>query len=167
MINKYPDGADKLVPIHLIKDESFLDVCDARITTFYHLWKSKHKGDTLPARSDFDPIEMKELLPFIYMVDKKTPTGDYRYRLVGTNDVEVRRYDPTGKLVKDCFAGASAEDSIINYDYVFNEKSILYDMSVLKLGGPVSYRDQFLMVPTTSDGVNVDIVIGLAVQEGY
>lgn len=163
----YPDGADKLESIHFFKDERFLEVCDERIITFYNLWQSKHQGDLLPRRADFDPSEMVKLLPYIYMVDKQTPNGDYRYRLVGTNEVAIRRYDPTGKLVKDCFAGLCAADSIANYDYIFQEKGILYDLSDMKLGGAITYRDQLLLLPTASDGINVDIAIGLAVQDGY
>ena len=161
---EFPEGSQKLKPGHLIRDESFLEICDPRIKTFYQLWLSKKAGDRLPRRADFYPDEMIELLPYLFMVDIEPESGDYRYRLVGTNEASLRNFDPTGKLVKDHYAASTAQEALDNYDYVFSAKSFLFDASEITRPLYTPIRDHTLFVPTSSDGATVDIVIGLGVQ---
>ncbi|RED51605.1 PAS domain-containing protein [Aestuariispira insulae] len=61
-----------------------------RIRSFYNYWQSKRKGSRFPERSDIDPLEITSLLGHVFLADilDETPT-DYRYRLVGTDIVEI------------------------------------------------------------------------------
>jgi hypothetical protein len=166
MFNKsYPEGIDKLISHLAIKDETFLQICDSRIKEFFRLWNDRKQGDNLPRRVDFEPEEMITLLPFIFMVDIEDQTGEYKYRLVGSNEVLLRGTDPTGKLVKEYCAAHRAEDALKNYDYVFQQKSHLFEISDLGKSHSIRIKDQSLLLPTSSNGRHVDIVIGIAVQD--
>lgn len=157
-----PSG--RLEKQYLIRDDSFLEICDPRLSELYHLWLTKCRDGQIPKRSDFDPGEMKSLLPFIFMVDRESESGDYRYRLLGTNEFNLRGYDATGLLVRDHCAAAVAQEALDNYDYVFNSKSILFDAAEANWDDNRRFSDQTLFLPTSSDGETVDIVIGIAVQ---
>ncbi|MGO1118023.1 PAS domain-containing protein [Rhodovibrionaceae bacterium A322] len=161
---EFPEGADKLKSGNIIRDTAFLKVCDDRIRELYDLWKSKSQPGGLPRRADFQPEEMTSLLPFIFMVDKEPVNGDYRYRLVGTNEVQLRRFDPTGKLVKDHCASIDPQLALDNYDYVFGQKGLIYDSTEIDRSPYPPIQDQTLLLPTSSDGKTVDIVIGIGVQ---
>lgn len=160
---KYPEGAEKLEDGILFKDESFLEFCDRRLIILYELWKSKKKGDLLPRRADFDPSEMKELLPHIFMVDRKTPTNEFRYRLVGTQEVQFRGIDPTGKLVKDTCAAENPDDALKNYEYIFSTGNFLFNLCEFN-GRRLIIEDHTLFLPTASDHKNVDIIIAISYQ---
>ncbi|MGO1118024.1 PAS domain-containing protein [Rhodovibrionaceae bacterium A322] len=162
---EFPEGADKLKPGNLIRDESFLEICEPRIEFFYNLWlEKKERRGFLPRRADFSPEEMIELLPYIFMVDIDPSSGEFRYRLVGTNEVRLRRFDPTGRLVKDHCAATDPQIALDNYIYVFNSKSYLFDGTEMERPPYPPVKDHTLFVPTSSDGATVDIVIGLSVQ---
>jgi hypothetical protein len=65
------------------------------------LWKSKKKGDALPYRSDFSPLEMKDYLTNIYIIEVLDNGADFLVRLAGTG--------LTGKFGDD-FTGAKYSD---------------------------------------------------------
>jgi hypothetical protein len=59
-------------------------------------WGSKLAGRPMPARSDLDPVEIPDLLPFIVLTDITHHPFEMRYRLVGTGVVARCSYDYTG-----------------------------------------------------------------------
>jgi hypothetical protein len=76
------------------------ETCHPNTWAIYRYWQEKCRGRSMPARSDLDPLDMpKGLLPGLCLVDVAPDERRYVYRLVGTADVEVRGYDPTGKSV--------------------------------------------------------------------
>lgn len=161
---KYLEGAEKLEDGLLIKDKSFLTECDWRLRKLYELWESMADSYALPAKKDFDPLKMKDLLPFIFMVDKQPETNEYRYRLVGTQEVQFRGMDPTGCLVRDHCAAENPEAAIANYDYVVNSRKPLYNLAEFQGSHMLRYHDQTLFLPTASNGIDVDVVLGISVQ---
>lgn len=50
----------------------------------------------IPLRSDFDPTELRDLLPNILIVDVEHDPLRFRYRLVGTRVVEFNSQEFTG-----------------------------------------------------------------------
>lgn len=64
----------------------------------------------MPARADFDPVEMVPLLPHLFLVDV-AEAGDlrrFRYRLIGTAIVTLLGRDSTGKWADDALHGDNA-----------------------------------------------------------
>ncbi len=163
-VRKYPKGSEKLEDGLIIKDDSFLGECDWRLKKFYELWMEKHDSYALPSKKDFDPVEMCDLLPYIIMVEKHLETDEFRYRLVGTNEVQFRGMDPTGQLVRDTCAAENPEKAIENYDYVMNQKRPLYNVCSFEIGHRRKFLDQTLFLPTASNGIDVDVVMAISVQ---
>ncbi|HVO02033.1 MAG TPA: PAS domain-containing protein [Candidatus Cybelea sp.] len=102
-------------------------LCHPAILKVLAYWESKRHGRTMPRRSDIDPAELVELLPFIMLVDVVGDERRFVYRLVGTGEVEVRGRDPTGKAVAEAYFAASAHDALKNYQAVCDTHAPLYE----------------------------------------
>ncbi|HVT51109.1 MAG TPA: PAS domain-containing protein [Dongiaceae bacterium] len=77
--------------------------CHPDILTVLAYWESKRRGRVMPGRDDIDPTELVKYLPYISIIDVVEDPRRFVYRLVGTMEVEVRGFDPTGKAVADGF----------------------------------------------------------------
>ncbi len=146
-------------------DESFLAVCDAKIREFYEFYCSKKQGRKMPCRQDFDPMEMKEFLPSLTLVDVDQVNGEFSYRLVGTKEVEIRGNDPTGKTVKEAFYGALLEEVEENYNYVCDSRSFIYDHTNESEDQDQVLYDETLFLPLSRDDDKVNIVLLFSVQQ--
>lgn len=62
----------------------------------YRLWLGKRRGERLPGRRDFDPVEMPQLLPYLTLFDVEHEPLRFRIRLVGTAIVGAMGRDTTG-----------------------------------------------------------------------
>jgi hypothetical protein len=65
-----------------------------------HRWWMSKRGNDIPDRSVFDPIEFKKLLPYILIADIEQPFR-VRYRVVGTKVVEATGFNITGRYLDD------------------------------------------------------------------
>src|SRR5678815_3979586 len=93
-----------------ITGPGFLARCSRRTAGFYRYWESKRRNGALPARADLDPLEMKQWLAGIVLVDVRRMPGEsppWRliYRLVGTRANDLREQEATGKTVQEGHAG--------------------------------------------------------------
>ncbi|MBS4047748.1 MAG: PAS domain-containing protein [Alphaproteobacteria bacterium] len=129
-------------------------------------WQSKCKADgRLPGRSDLDPLELRTLLPHIYLIDVLPGTVPdrwrFRVRLLGEKHVEVYGPGMVGKVIDDVFPPAVAAE--------FNR---LY-ATVVRRRGPVVNRGRVswlrnkewleyegMHAPLASDGVTIDCIFG-------
>jgi hypothetical protein len=63
----------------------------------YDYWVAIRGTRAMPARSDVNPADIPQLLPFLVLVERSE--GQLRYRLVGTAIARAAGYDPTGCTV--------------------------------------------------------------------
>jgi CheY-like chemotaxis protein len=69
----------------------------------YEYWLEKAAGRRAPDRRDLDPVEVKDILPHLSIIEIFAEDGDHhhRYRLVGTRVVEALGYNPTNQIVEE------------------------------------------------------------------
>src|SRR3546814_145257 len=73
-------------------------------------WQSKcGPGGRLPGRRDLDPLELRGLLPNIYLIDV-LPDRRFRIRLLGEAHVEVYGTGKVGRIIDDIFPPAVAAE---------------------------------------------------------
>ncbi len=113
----------------------------------------------MPSRADLDPIEMKQWLPGITLIDVFENPRRLVYRLVGTKLIELRGRDVTGMTVEEGFIGASLEDVLENYRLVIEEKTLVYDWDPLPSPDGWFREPEGLLLPLSTDGETVDKVI--------
>ena len=141
----------------------FLAEASLKVKEIYSYWDSLRRGSAIPRFSDFDPTHLPAHLPGIILVEAEgldsNGTGIFRYRVVGSDEVANRGFDPTGKLVQEGYFSSSQEDAIASYEAVRKNRSFLYEPIefVSKDGIPV---DEFsILLPLSEDGKNVSHIL--------
>jgi hypothetical protein len=131
----------------------------ADVRAMHAYWVEKCRGRAMPRRADIEPAEIKRLLPFIVLVDV---TGDERrfvYRLVGTQEVDERGGDPTGKSVREAFFGGSLEEALSCYEYVVAKRApFCYRDPYLAPDGEI-LTDDIVYLPLSEDGTAVSMIL--------
>ena len=72
-------------------------------------WSRIRDGKDLPARSDFDPLDLRGALGWVTLADRNADAGEFRYRLVGTRVSELTGIDLTGQPVSAMPIGGYAD----------------------------------------------------------
>lgn len=79
---------------------------EKRLESLYAFWDARRNGRPVPARADFDPIDMRPWLGHLMLVD--WADGKWVYRLYGTAFVEAFRREMTGKSIDELPAEQAA-----------------------------------------------------------
>ncbi len=67
-------------------------------------WQAKRRERALPLRRDIDPLQLKQHLGSLNIIECLPGLDDFRYRLIGTNIVAAYGRDSTGKTVREIYA---------------------------------------------------------------
>ena len=145
----------------------FLQRCRPPTAAFYRYWASKHRGRAMPSRSDIDPLEMKDWLPGVALIDVKsvadTKPGAFpyelRYRLIGTRPTRLRGQDVTGMRVEIAYFGADLGAALENYRLVIEQKTQVYDWDRTPSSDGFAREAETLLLPLSADGKAVDMVL--------
>lgn len=137
----------------------FLKVCTPRIRQVYEYWDSKRGDRAMPSRADIDPSEIRDLLPGIILIDVECNPLRLTYRLVGTDEVEARGYDPTGKCVKDHVFAVTPEFGIETYSLAAERGVVVYDQEPWAAPNPRLCEVGSLVMPLSSDGTTVKMLM--------
>lgn len=136
--------------------------CDARIRRLFDYWQSIHPaGDGLPGRRHVEPLHLPELLRWLCLIDVAREPLRFRYRLVGTGQVQALRRDLTGQWL---------DAALPEF-----ERSTAYADLVAVAAGAIRYRRgppdipledgdalmERLLLPLAQDGSRVDMILGM------
>lgn len=134
--------------------------CKAETVALYDYWCRKRGNRAMPTRADIDPAEMPaRLLPCLCLVDVVGDARRYVYRLVGTADVQVRGYDPTGKPVAEAFYGPDVSNALACYDTVVSTRAPLLDTEPFVATNGRYATEETLFLPLSDDGTTVNKII--------
>ena len=104
-------------------------------------WERKRGTREMPTRSDIDPLELKQHLGWLVMVDVLPEPGRFRFRLVGTKVVEAYGRDSTGRTVEEAFADADP----VGYAFLLDLfGTIVEQRAVARAKGPIRPTHQML-----------------------
>ncbi len=134
------------------------------IRELHEYWISIHPSAGLPGRQHVDPSAITNLLPHVFMVDVTRNPLRFKYRLVGTDYVQMMGKDLTGGFLDEVHPGFHG---LILHQYT--ETAELGRPAYRK--GPVMYtrphRDYLgmerLIVPLARNGIEVDMILGVIV----
>lgn len=138
----------------------FPSTCGPETVVVYEYWRSKCGDRPMPSRADLDPLEIPpRLLPCISLVDVVAGRRRYVYRLVGTADVQVRGFDPTGKSVTEGFYGPDAANANACYDMVVSTRVPLLDSDPFIASNGRYATEETIFLPLSDDGRNVNMIL--------
>ena len=136
--------------------------CHASLRQLYEYWDMRRGGRSMPARSDLDPVDLKQLLPVLILIDVVPDARRYIYRLVGTREVEMRGRDPTGRSILEAYYGESAEGTTFYLDRVVQRREpVLYRGTYQPLSTRIQC-DDVLFLPLSKDGEAVNMIMLLS-----
>jgi hypothetical protein len=123
-------------------------------------WCAKRKGRAMPSRKDIDPLELRRLLPNIYLIDVVKPSL-YRYRLVGTTISNRLRGDATGRFADEKIFGEHAHLIIEMYDHVVESRAPIINRA-RSFWTEVDWLNYTsVLLPLSPDGDNVTMMLGV------
>ena len=137
---------------------------DRRLRRVYDYWQDKRGARAMPARADVDPGELRSVLPYLMLTDVLDDGCRFRYRLFGTAVAEAFGLDPTGRFVDEVMSDPKYRAFIVGlYRDIVAMKRPIY--STTRYGGhrDVEMWTQRLMMPLSSDGEAVDMVLSIQV----
>ena len=144
---------------------------DDRLVRFFDYWRSKATAKRIPARADFDPVEIPELLPWIFLVDVLGDAGKRRIRcrLIGTAIVERTGRDVTGQYFDEgMFTPKTYEAVMAAYEPVIAQgvPTFFASRPDVLLNDALEYTPYTrVLCPLANDGKTVDMLAGLMAFE--
>lgn len=122
-------------------------------------WQGKRDERSMPAREDIDPLELRLLLPHVYLLDV-VGSHHYRYRLIGTMIAARLKADATGRYVDESLFGENAPAIVEMYDHVANHKTPIINYARLFWTEVNWLNYTSVILPLSKDGPNVNMMLG-------
>lgn len=140
---------------------------DPRLSALHAWWLRARavRGGALPGRADVDPLAMRGLLPDLYMVDvlRDSAMPVFRYRLIGTAITGRTGRDYTGRRFDEVYPAAALPEFEASFRWVWREARPLRSFGTMEFSGQGYQAFEALEVPLATDGVQIDIILGLFV----
>jgi PAS domain-containing protein len=134
---------------------------DSRLQDGLDYWRGKLAGRPMPRRADIDPVQIPSLLQHLMLIDVLA-NGRYRYRLIGTGNVEAQGLDATGRYLDEVLPGPAYKAHVLKlYDECIRAKRPLYWECLFfsPHDRRSERRTQALFLPLSEDGISVNQVL--------
>jgi hypothetical protein len=93
---------DRIGGIH--SEENPQNLTQPTLAFLRNYWERKRGAAAMPRRSDISPLEMKQHLGWIILLESLPTYADFRYRLVGTRVTQYFLADATGRTITEAFS---------------------------------------------------------------
>lgn len=134
-----------------------------RIAALAAHWRRLKGQRPVPLRDDLDPAAIKELLPYVMLVDLEPEPFRVRYRLVGTEVVTWSKFDFTGLYLDELTFADLEESDVFTAGYRSMQASGLPHYArirTFRLGERTLYYEAALL-PLSSDGTTIDKALAI------
>lgn len=139
--------------------EARIAECHPDIRVMVDYWRRKRGTRRMPSRADIDPSELKPFLPRISLVDVVPDERRFVYRLVGTEEVALRGYDPTGRSVGEGFFGPNRELALKHYGYVVEHQAPFCYRGDFDVQDGVVENEDVIFLPLSEDDRHVNMIL--------
>lgn len=124
----------------------------------YALWLDRFSPGRLPARRDFEPAAMPNLLPHLNLLDVEREPFRLRVRLIGTAIVSASGIDITGRYLDEF---QSTDGTISRCRNLVEQRQPHFFAGLPLAWSPRNYKTYSVVgMPLASDGVTVDMILG-------
>lgn len=133
---------------------------EPQLKALHEIWQGRCRGRRVPARADFDPIDLKTHLGNLFLIDVERTPLRFRVRLIGTRITTVVQRDVTGMYLDQIYAGKLFESLFEALSWVADARAPLRVHS--RAGHPRNpfYLYEGLLLPLSADGETVNMVLG-------
>jgi len=113
----------------------------------------------MPSRADIDPLEMRQWLPRIMLVDVSPDGQKFTYRLVGTQIVDLLGINPTGRSVETAWPEEGVPMLLEAYREVVETREPVFCQQVSDWLSDQEPSAWAMRLPLSSDGTEVDMIL--------
>ncbi|MET1026653.1 MAG: PAS domain-containing protein [Dongiaceae bacterium] len=125
-----------------------------RIQRFADYWEKKRAGRRVPLRQDIDPLELKEMLPLLMVVEIEAHPFRVLYRLAGTMVVEMNGLELTGRYLDDLsdVEASYVAQLLAAYRLAWENQEPVFGTYDWPTKSNERYRVEFAIFPVTQTG---------------
>ena len=133
------------------------DIREPRLRGLWEYWTGKRAGVALPGRAAISPLEMRPWLGNLLLMDVVDGGRDFRYRLHGTQLVQLFGADLTGRLVGELGVRdverllAEGRTVVASRSWHYTEETVVAEKQHIAISK--------LILPLAADGRAVDMMI--------
>jgi hypothetical protein len=139
--------------------ERRIRAADPSIGAVAAYWRQKAGQRSMPSRADIDPLELKQYLPGIGLVDVVPDERRFVYRLAGTHQVAQRGNDPTGRSVIEAFYGTDLEEALAIYSYVVTHKRPFCYLGPYRAPDGLLEDEDLVFLPLSDNDQDVNMIL--------
>lgn len=130
------------------------------LKSVYDYWSElRPSPDAFPKRSQIKPHKLKALLPYIGIIEKREPDGDFFYRLIGTGLTAPLGFDPTGQRIRDVFPPQIGERLLRALEWVEANNAPSLAVVTFKDAGNIEMDYDRLILPLAEDGKTINMFL--------
>lgn len=138
------------------------EISSSRIRRIERIWSDKHPAPgRLPSRIEIEPWDLTPVLPHVMLIDVIGHGDDFRYRVVGTMVVKVRRSDFTGKRHSELEATNERRFQRTCLEEIVRTKQPQFATARWSNKFGDAYPGEICWLPLSRDGVTVDQILAL------
>lgn len=146
--------SDRQLPIEALDDD--------RLVRLLKYWTGKKGDRIMPGRSDIDPLELKEHMGQLHLIDVLGP-DTFRYRIYGSRVTNPDMTDMTGKSASDYHDTAFASMTMRHYQCCVDARAPVFHHIV----GEIQlhrYEYKRLCLPLSREGEQVDMILASPIR---
>ena len=114
----------------------------------------------LPSRTDLNPMEIPDLLPYVMLIDVLSDPLDFRFRLLGTEHDQIVGGDYRGRRFSELPHTAAGNPIWEQFARVVAERRpVCGEVSYVGRDDHVSRRFEHVLMPMSCDGTRVDLIM--------
>lgn len=136
------------------------DVADETLSTLVERWLAWRVKERFPTRKAIEPTELGSALPFVWICEKKSESGCYRYRLVGEAVNTLYGKGLRGRVLKDFLSQATARRIRDRLDHCLSSGILIHTIAPQTLHDNRHVLVQRLFLPILSDHGIADTILG-------
>jgi len=140
-------------------NEPELSIKSPLLQRLHQDWESRRRGRRMPARADFDPVDLKYALGYLSLVDVQREPLRFRFRLHASNIAGRVGFDLTGKEV-DAIADAHYRKLVhAHYISVVEQRRPVVEFRDRVMTDNVCLHCEVLALPLADDGETVNRIM--------
>jgi len=136
---------------------------DRKLRHLYDYWCSRCRGGAIPSRRDIDPLDIPDLLPNLFLLDVIGDAEDFVFRLAGSLVEDAFSMPLRGRSIIEIQRAAGTPIPVAQHIEVARGGGPRYREGSVLVAGRDHWRTHRLLLPLSSDGRIVDVLIGGAI----
>jgi hypothetical protein len=129
-----------------------------KLQELFDYWQRKRGERAMPRRQDVDPIDLRQMLPHIFLVDVEGQPARFRYRLVGTELTMIMGRELKGAYI-DEMPFLFRKFALPAYEEMIDRRTPSYkEVNALEAFFTIRYKR--LMLPLSENVTDINMILG-------